>query len=383
METPKKNRQGSTVGSPLSQMFSRESLKSPTVTTTVTMMSIDGDPKERSPPEPREESPSLNRSTDPERIVDHTRSVVALTGRLYTDCTTFVPFGVLNGQGKLDQGKLAEVSNYLLCRATSLKAEMRQKKRSSDSWMPRVAECQAFFVNTGSEITMVTVKHNFCHVTKMHEGELTRDKVILVDIVCARESLYLKFLQHQKLFWDADKLKRKKAFMFDKEKPDETWTYGREIQLIDLKKETEVMKMLNTGRIAAFDPISPFFKLEEGMEVGIMAHSPVGNIAKLIKNGTFGNRAVDHEDYQAQSGDTFVSVGKIMKVGRHHVEYDVNTVPGFSGGPVFLVRPGYSEHLKVIATHAGWSEHLGSNLGFLVAEKLAERSVCQQLCALL
>jgi len=59
------------------------------------------------------------------------------------------------------------------------------------------------------------------------------------------------------------------------------------------------------------------------------------------------------ELYEPLPGDVFITVGTISRVGREHIEYEVNTVPGFSGAPVIVLDPDSDCHMKVIAAHAG------------------------------
>uniref|UniRef100_A0A7S3DSH3 Uncharacterized protein n=1 Tax=Entomoneis paludosa TaxID=265537 RepID=A0A7S3DSH3_9STRA len=107
------------------------------------------------------------------------------------------------------------------------------------------------------------------------------------------------------------------------------------------------------------------------MQVGIMARSHGGLLATFMQLGCPSGDG-ENATYAAQSDDMFITVGKITHVATEHIEYRVNTVPGFSGGAVVLLAPGTDEHMQVLVAHAGCSEAKGVNFGFLVAKKVKE-----------
>ncbi|CAB9525988.1 expressed unknown protein [Seminavis robusta] len=105
------------------------------------------------------------------------------------------------------------------------------------------------------------------------------------------------------------------------------------------------------------------------MQVGIMAHSCVNLLARSMQKGLRSGRG----NYVAQAGDKFISIGHLTHVGDDHIEYSVNTVPGCSGAPVFLLPEDQGDddnYMKLIGIHAGFSDALGTNFGFLVAEQV-------------
>ena len=173
--------------------------------------------------------------------------------------------------------------------------------------------------------------------------------------------------------WDATDLKEdgNQAFKFQssEEKPEAAWKYGKELVSVLLDKKTTdsfLHTAIENGGIRMFKTPSARFVFKEGMQVGIMACSCVGIAANSMES------SLRTGAYHAEKGDAFITVGKISHVGVDHIEYIVNTVPGFSGGPVFILNPGEDDHMKLIAIHAGYSEDLGVNFGFLVARKVAE-----------
>ncbi|CAB9525490.1 expressed unknown protein [Seminavis robusta] len=103
------------------------------------------------------------------------------------------------------------------------------------------------------------------------------------------------------------------------------------------------------------------------MRVGIIACSCFGLAANTLQQGLCSGDG--EEEYNAQHGDVFITVGEITHVGAEHVEYNTNTALGFSGGAAVLLDNDSEYHMCVLAAHAGYSESKGTNFGFLVAKK--------------
>lgn len=213
---------------------------------------------------------------------------------------------------------------------------------------------------------MVIMRHHFCQEINK-DGQLEE---ILSVVVSAPKANFpfpfdlVPFLEN----WDATKLTENDVF-----KPT-NWKYGNELELIRVNnrqtlKLRRFREAVDAARIKAFKSVSTNFKIEIGMRVGILARSCFGLAAKNLRSELRGGE----ENYQPQPGDTFIKVGTISYVGCEHIEYDINTAPGFSGGPVVLLNKDSDCHMKVVASHAGYSEHRGMNFGFLIAEKLESR----------
>lgn len=120
------------------------------------------------------------------------------------------------------------------------------------------------------------------------------------------------------------------------------WKYGKELVFLPLNVPGPLLTSIDQGGISTFEAVSTMFECKEDMQVGIMACSCVNLLAKSLEKGLRST-----EDYEAQKGDTFITVGKITHVGSDQIEYSVNTVPGFSGAPVFLLAPEEEQHMNL------------------------------------
>ncbi|CAB9522642.1 expressed unknown protein [Seminavis robusta] len=222
---------------------------------------------------------------------------------------------------------------------------------------------------------MATVKHNFCHETNKEQHREEFQVASLKSPTNANVSISM--VQQRSWVWDFDSTPKPEPFTFGNENGQEGWKYGMELQFIDLAIENAPVRESLQNNISAFDVVSAEFLLKEGMEVGILAHSCTDLLAKTmqeslgscVKGGEDGNEEKTEQAYEPQVGDTFITVGEIAFVGDEHVEYRVNSVPGFSGAPVFLLGGDEDNDMKIIAVHAGHSEERGTNFGFLVADK--------------
>jgi hypothetical protein len=213
------------------------------------------------------------------------------------------------------------------------------------------SEGQAFLIETRQgSLPLATVKHNLCKDID-EEGNLQTlnfAKVKSLAVDCNFD-----FGGHV----NQDFTERMEEDYFEPT----NWKYGREVLLIDVQRD-DILEEVSKGSLKTFQTVSPEFKIKDGMNVGILARSCCNLLAKSME------KCVGQDSYEAKRFDTFVTVGNITAVGDHHIEYKVNTVPGFSGGPVFLLDPGADHHMKVVAVHAGYSQSQDSNFGLLVAQ---------------
>jgi hypothetical protein len=216
---------------------------------------------------------------------------------------------------------------------------------------------------------MATAKHNFC--TDRGESKLIEMCLVPFVVNPANSSKEDLISDAAKSFMEIDvsdvSVNHEGSIQL---KDNVYWKYGRDIASFRLQDEPALKFLFDKGYYAAFDTVGPDFEIEEGMTIGIMACNASENI--LVANGM--KEAYAKKDYTPQLLDTFVVTGVVMYVGKNHIEYKTNTVPGISGGGVFLL-PGDCEshlHMKLIAVHAGYSESLDSNFGFKLAGELAK-----------
>ena len=318
-------------------------------------------PEERAVGRVKAGPPPKMRSS-PERVLDPTKQVRCLQSRVFTDGESFLPFGLHWAQEDYEE-RLKKTSETFHNRCVSLSVSMRVYRcKGSMEYTKAEGEAQAFIVKIGREVFMVTVKHNFCSEVNK-EGEF--EQCVSVDPFFPGVS-YCVGIPFSKcedgiLGYDADSSQ-------DKFKPTE-WKYGNEILMIPFGEESvNAVKRVNVHS-EFFEAISTTFEVKENMEVGIMAHSNTGLLAQSMQN----QLQDAGEDFKAEKGDIFITVGKITRVGDEHIEYNANTVHGFSGAPVFLLSAGTDDakhHMKVIAVHAGNSKETGNNFGFLVSPQI-------------
>eukprot|EP00522_Entomoneis_paludosa_P010547 CAMPEP_0172448802 /NCGR_PEP_ID=MMETSP1065-20121228/7743_1 /TAXON_ID=265537 /ORGANISM="Amphiprora paludosa, Strain CCMP125" /LENGTH=262 /DNA_ID=CAMNT_0013200391 /DNA_START=8 /DNA_END=799 /DNA_ORIENTATION=- len=248
------------------------------------------------------------------------------------------------------QEEMKNISEFFHDRCVSLRIFMEVSNSKDDDSVKDVqGEGQAFIIKIGREAFMVTVKHNFCSETN-NDSEYEKCDKIYANFPGVSKS-YKVHLKDGLLGWDADAHE-------DTFEPT-GWKYGNELVKIPLGE-----RLVN--KVKLFQAVSPTFRIEEGMEVGIMAHSNKGLLAESIQKQM---RNIEGEEYEAQKGDIFITVGRITCVGAEHIEYDANTVHGFSGAPVFLLSGGL-DNIKVIAVHAGYSNKTGKNFGFLISPEI-------------
>jgi len=300
------------------------------------------------------ESPPTKRSS-PERVIDSKKNIHCVQSRVFTDNSDYLPFGLHHLQEDYEERK-KNLSQTFYNRCVSLKLEVNVYKSKNDSLYNMMnAEGQAFIVKVGKSAFMVTVKHNFCtEVNK--EGKFEECKS--VHPCFPGTSQHVNLFGEELVGWDADSCQ-------DKFEP-VGWKYGIETDVTLLKEEdVDAIQTIRGGILDCFETVSRTFKIKEGMLVGIMAHSNNGLLAKSMERQLGGG-----SEYKAENGDIFINVGKIVDVGVNHIEYNANTVHGFSGAPVFLLDAEKDYHMKVIAVHAGYNNKTKNNFGFLVSPTL-------------
>jgi hypothetical protein len=326
---------------------------SPSTPLSLTMMSTSGSdalsnqnygsPSERSQSSPKEPSPPKSRPSA-ERVFNRNCAIqkIAEARRLFTDHENLCPFG-LYGDEMGSQGVVEELLKY----SVSLQLDVVTLRKKTD------AEGQACFLQTRKGIVMATVKHNFCEELN-NNGSL---EVCISSVVMSpgkgAEVFPFKVEPGSTLIgWDARHLTHsdKHAFKFNSNgNPDAAWKYGMELEFIpmnDPNRNGELMNAFKQGDISIFEAVRTTFNCEVGMQVGIMAHSCVNLLATSMERSLHSGP----EHYAAQKGDTFITVGNITHVGTDHIEYAVNTVPGFSGAPVILLTCKGEHHIQLIAT---------------------------------
>lgn len=306
-------------------------------------------------------SPPMARSS-PERVLDGTRKIHRLESRVYTDATNFQPFGLHPSQIDYEE-RLKNISKFFHSRCVSLDISMQLYHKKSDFGFHKMdCEGQAFIVKIAQEMFIVTVKHNLCSEVNK-EGFFEKCVFVHFSFPGMSRCFVFPFSECEDglLGWDADSSQ-------DKFEPTE-WKYGNELLMIPLcEKYVNTFKNVY-ARFEFLEAVSKTFEVKENMEVGIMAHSNTDLLAQSMQS----QLQDAGEEYKAKKGDIFITVGKITYVGNEHIEYDANTVCGFSGAPVFLLSAGtdYAEqHMKVIAVHAGNTKTSGDNFGFLVSPKI-------------
>lgn len=303
---------------------------------------------------PRQPSPPFSRSS-PERVIDSRKTISCICSRLFTDSSDLLPFGLhpLQEDYEVNLKKTYETFKY---RCMSLQIEIMEYGYAGDAKClgKKDGEGQAFIFKKGEDVFMATVKHNFCSEVNMNN---IFEECNNVYPVYPGSSGFVKLPFRRNLIgWDADG--GQEVF-----KPTD-WKYGNELLLVKLndKYVNDVRDI--RGHFDCFETISEPFEIKKEMNVGIMAHSNIGLLARSIKNQLTGGDDGD-EEYEGMEGDIFITVGKITDVGDEHMEYSANTVHGFSGAPVFLLSPGDDHHMKVVAVHAG-NKREGYNFGFLI-----------------
>ena len=78
-----------------------------------------------------------------------------------------------------------------------------------------------------------------------------------------------------------------------------------------------------------------------------------------------------------QKADVMIYTGVITrepKTEEDHIEYNVNTFKGCSGGIVIVMDRKHPDFGKAIAIHAGYSKSLKTNLGFKLAAGTFDRA---------
>ena len=74
--------------------------------------------------------------------------------------------------------------------------------------------------------------------------------------------------------------------------------------------------------------------------------------------------AQESNDQTSEVHETLILTGEITHNGEHHIEYNINTCKGCSGGPIIIIDPNSNEYKRVIAVHAGYNDTVDKNIGF-------------------
>ena len=150
-----------------------------------------------------------------------------------------------------------------------------------------------------------------------------------------------------------------------------------------------------------FEVVWDDFLYKKGLKIGVVVYYPgaqeeekeedfseeVGGLSGVVnllssKIGGVLFKAVDWLKLKIfhvfrQKADVMIYTGVITrdaKAGEDHVEYNVNTFKGCSGGIVIVMDRKHPDFGKAIAIHAGYSKSLKTNLGFKLAAGTFDRA---------
>ena len=319
-----------------------------------------GQEDERAPAIKKPPTPPQHRSC-PERIVVQNRTIhkPVDSTRLFTDAEHFYALGIYEAPWSTEEEN-RRVAERIMKHALCLNLEMMFGDGSGGLFG---TEAQACVVKMNDGYSTATAKHNFC--TDLNENTLVEEEVLRVVAMSVSEpNRVYKIGQWSSLQEDfrTSNLDSPEAFRLPGK--GSIWKYGNEVVLTPLNEEHNktLLSALANERIIPFEIAD--LDIEIGMEIGILASScSNGSLASTVQNEFRGSQYSCEESQR----DTFITVGTITDVSPDHVEYQINTVKGFSGAPVFLLDPNDStKHMKLIAVHSGYSTVLNSNFGFRV-----------------
>jgi hypothetical protein len=325
--------------------------------------------KDRSESVLKPPSPGTPRSV-PERVINGNKTLIPVGGngcRIFTDHQDLLPFGLAQASPPDEFVSVTTNLEKLKVAFVTSVDRMDPSAGVAGAIVVHEAEGQGCFVNLpDGRVVLTTAKHNFCKDLSVKGLIEECTSVYFVDVrgnkCVSLKSEAVRFLMQ----WDATKSTEEEISL----RSGAGWKYGHDIAVIPLSAEHLLELHVRNDFSRAFDAVTSDFEIKVGMRVGIMACSASDN--KMLAEGM--QEGFPNWNYEPQRCDTFITVGEITYVGEKHVEYKVNTVPGFSGAPVFLLPDDTEDesHMKLIANHAGFLESLGTNFGFLVAPVLEQ-----------
>lgn len=136
------------------------------------------------------------------------------------------------------------------------------------------------------------------------------------------------------------------------------------------------------GQVEPFTVVDTGFQYHVGLSIAIVVYTQNKNIlTKLPKDfgltlqvtndntqgffsKLFGRLLPNFCKPQPATSDLIITTGEITEVGQDHIEYNVNTIGGHSGGVVVVRSPSHPYYMHAIAVQAGFKEGLGQNIGF-------------------
>ena len=142
---------------------------------------------------------------------------------------------------------------------------------------------------------------------------------------------------------------------------EEQWTEDpvKAEMLKRLLKSTEPLKVVEDN-----------FPYAEGLKVGILVWTPSASPDKKEFSVVDIEKGQEESSIKQVCGDTrnvMIYTGTISHVGTKHIEYNVNSFKGYSGGAVLVMERGHPAFGKAIAVHGGYQDELGTNIGFKLA----------------
>ncbi|KAL3911348.1 MAG: hypothetical protein SGILL_007315 [Bacillariaceae sp.] len=334
--------------------------------------------EERSDSYPKPSLPSTERN-ESERMMKGECNLLQLgqNTRVFTDTEELHPFGL---HAQSDMEEYVRVSKKWKTRRFPLVIEMVQEHKAIANgkevyvYRKMLAEGQGCLVRTPQGVVILTAKHNFCsHTNKDGVKEICKGVSVVEAATQSPFALESDNIKELIMTYDVSNATHTDENAISLNPTSGAgWKYGRDlisIPLPELTRLREFQLWIDAGLLCPFDAIGPDVVLQEGLRIGIMVCSaaPHKGLAERIEE-SFAAAA----DYAPAVSDTFIMVGKITHVGEDHIGYTVNTFPGFSGGPVFLLPNDEQDetYMKLVAIHAGYSRALGSKFGFLSSKEL-------------
>lgn len=123
---------------------------------------------------------------------------------------------------------------------------------------------------------------------------------------------------------------------------------------------------------AIFEFVRPDFEYEVGQRVGMVVGTSFLQLSDFTARSPGEETDFLESVYGKMDGNTHLYTGAITRVEEEHIEYNINTLPGFSGALIFLLdkkQPSTvqeTDYGKVIAVHVGSPKKLRAqaNVGF-------------------
>ena len=128
------------------------------------------------------------------------------------------------------------------------------------------------------------------------------------------------------------------------------------------------------SQIEPLETVDESFPYEAGTKIALLAFCKGRKFLKELRCVSSDSIADDlstekcdaqeSDDITCEVHETLILTGEITHNGKHHIEYNINTCKGCSGGPIIIIDPNSNEYKRVIAVHAGYEETVNKNIGF-------------------